>query len=77
MLDLAGGTTIYLAYGATNLRKSYQGLAAVVKLKFHLDSYSRCMFAFCNRTDAGHAGTPEKTGNQNSAFVLTSTQNIK
>lgn len=49
MLDLAGGTTVYLACGATDLRKSYHGLAAIVKLKFQLDPYSRCMFAFCNR----------------------------
>ena len=49
MLDLAGGTTVYLACGATDLRKSYNGLAAVIKLKFQLDPYSRCMFAFCNR----------------------------
>lgn len=49
MLDLAGGTTVYLACGATDLRKSYHGLAAIIKLKFKLDPYSRCMFAFCNR----------------------------
>ena len=48
MLDLAGGTTVYLACGATDLRKSYHGLAAIIKLKFKLDPYSRCMFAFCN-----------------------------
>ena len=49
MLDLAGGTTVYLACGVTDLRKSYNGLAAIIKLKFHLDPYSHCMFAFCNR----------------------------
>lgn len=49
MLDLAGGTTVYLGCGTTDLRKSYNGLAAIIKLKFHLDPYSRCMFAFCNR----------------------------
>ena len=49
MLDLAGGTTVYLACGATDLRKSYHGLAVIIKLKFKLDPYSRCMFAFCNR----------------------------
>ena len=37
MLDLAGGTTVYLACGVTDLRKSYNGLAAIIKLKFHLD----------------------------------------
>ena len=49
MLDLAGGTTVYLSCGVTDLRKSYNGLAAIIKLKFHLDPYSRCMFASCNR----------------------------
>ncbi len=49
MFDPAGGTTVYLACGVTDLRKSCQGLAAIIKLKFHLDPYSRCMFAFCNR----------------------------
>lgn len=49
MLDLAGGTTVYLSCGVTDLRKSYNGLAAIIKLKFHLDPYSRCMFAFYNR----------------------------
>ena len=37
MLDLAGGTTVYLACGVTDLRQSYNGLAAIIKLKFHLD----------------------------------------
>lgn len=49
MLELSGTTTVYLAYGATDLRKSYHGLASIIKLKFNLDPYSRCMFAFCNR----------------------------
>ena len=49
MLDFSGSTTVYLACGYTDLRKSYTGLAAIIKLKFHLDPYSRCMFAFCNR----------------------------
>ena len=49
MLDLSETTTAYLACGATDLRKSYHGLATIIKLKFNLDPYSRCMFAFCNR----------------------------
>lgn len=49
MLELSAGTTVYLACGVTDLRKSYNGLAAIIKLKFQLDPYSRCMFAFCNR----------------------------
>ena len=49
MLNFSGNATVYLACGVTDLRKSYTGLAAIIKLKFHLDPYSRCMFAFCNR----------------------------
>ena len=40
MLDFYGSTTVYLACGCTDLRKSYTGLAAIIKLKFHLDPYS-------------------------------------
>lgn len=49
MLSLASGTTVYLACGATDLRKSYNGLSAIIQLRFRLDPYSRCVFAFCNR----------------------------
>lgn len=37
MLELAGSTTVYLACGVTDLRKSYNGLAAIIKLKFQLE----------------------------------------
>lgn len=43
MLNFSGSTTVYLACGCTDLRKSYTGLAAIIKLKFHLDPFSRCM----------------------------------
>lgn len=49
MFDLAGNTTVYLCCGATDLRKSYNGLSAIIKLRFELDPYSRCLFAFCNK----------------------------
>ena len=39
MLDFSGSATVYLACGVTDLRKSYTGLAAIIKLKFHLDPY--------------------------------------
>lgn len=49
MLDFAVGTQVYLATGVTDLRKSFSGLAVIVKLQFRLDPYSKCMFVFCNR----------------------------
>ncbi|PGM47118.1 IS66 family insertion sequence element accessory protein TnpB [Bacillus thuringiensis] len=39
---------VYLAQGATDLRKSIDGLAAIVKEEFELDPFSSCLFIFCN-----------------------------
>lgn len=40
---------VYLAIGVTDLRKSIDGLAALVTESFDLDPFSRSLFAFCNR----------------------------
>jgi transposase len=40
---------VYLATGATDLRKSIDGLAMIVQYQFYLDPFSPCLFAFCNR----------------------------
>jgi transposase len=47
---LMGGSVdrIYLACGSTDLRKSIDGLAALVKEGFQLDPFS-ALFVFCNR----------------------------
>jgi transposase len=49
MLDFADSTQVYISPGITDLRKSFNGLASIVKLQFKLDPYSKCMFVFCNR----------------------------
>lgn len=41
--------TVYLAVGATDLRKSIDGLSILVQECFHLDPFSRSIFVFCNR----------------------------
>ncbi|MBY0600460.1 IS66 family insertion sequence element accessory protein TnpB [Bacillus bingmayongensis] len=41
---------VYLAQGATDLRKSIDGLAAIVNEEFELDLFSSCLFVFCNRS---------------------------
>jgi len=41
--------TVYLACGSTDLRKSIDGLAAIVAQAFRLDPFSPCLFVFCNR----------------------------
>jgi len=40
---------VYLACGATDLRKSIDGLAVIVQEVFALNPFSPCLFAFCNR----------------------------
>ncbi len=41
---------VYLAQGATDLRKSIDGLVAIVNEEFELDLFSSCLFVFCNRS---------------------------
>ena len=40
---------IYLACGATDLRKSVDGLAIIVKQQFNMDPFGNFLFLFCNR----------------------------
>lgn len=49
MLIGAGVQRVYLACGSTDMRKSIDGLAALVSGCFHLDPFSPCLFVFCNR----------------------------
>jgi transposase len=56
MLTLGEGTPVYLACGSTDLRKSIDGLAAIVSPQsdlgtpvFELDLFSSSLFVFCNR----------------------------
>lgn len=44
------GKRIYLACGATDMRKAINGLSAVVKLRFRFDSLEKALFVFCNRS---------------------------
>lgn len=49
---LIGGTgvdRVYLACGSTDLRKSIDGLAALVSQTFRLDPFAPALFVFCNR----------------------------
>lgn len=45
-----GGTPVYLAIGATDMRKSVDGLALTVSESFKLDPFSKALFVFCNRS---------------------------
>ncbi|WP_374986401.1 IS66 family insertion sequence element accessory protein TnpB [Alicyclobacillus sp. SP_1] len=41
--------SVYLAPGSTDLRKSIDGLAVLVKEVFELAPFAPCLFVFCNR----------------------------
>lgn len=49
MLTLPGGVRLYLATEPTDMRKSYDGLCAIVQHRFHRDPFEGDMFAFFNR----------------------------
>ena len=40
---------VYLAWGHTDMRKSINGLAAIVEMSFGHDPFDGTMFVFCNR----------------------------
>lgn len=47
--DISQAEKIYLACGYTDMRKSIDGLAAVVQQNFRLDPFSNSLFLFCGR----------------------------
>jgi len=49
MLNLSG-KRVYLACGHTDMRKSINGLAAIVEGSFKLDPFDGALFVFCNRS---------------------------
>ena len=49
MISEISTNQVYLACGSTDLRKSIDGLAVLVKEAFNLDPFSQCLFVFCNR----------------------------
>ena len=49
MLSAGDNPNVYLAPGFTDMRKSIDGLAAMVNLSFGQDLFSNSLFVFCNR----------------------------
>jgi transposase len=49
MMPVGPATRIYLATGATDLRKSFEGLSDVVRHQFQEDPLSGHLFVFANR----------------------------
>ena len=47
--DITVAENIYIACGYTDMRKSIDGLAAVVQQHFRLDPFSKSLFLFCGK----------------------------
>jgi transposase len=49
MIGLPAGTKVWLACGVTDMRKGFDGLAALVQLTLHEDPFSGQLFVFRGR----------------------------
>lgn len=49
MIALPAGTKVWLACGVTDMRKGFDGLAALVQLSLHEDPFSGQLFVFRGR----------------------------
>ena len=49
MLSSVDSPRVHLACGATDMRKSIDGLAAIVTHTFELNPFDTSLFVFCNR----------------------------
>lgn len=50
MIKIDAETKIYLACGATDMRKSINGLCQIVESTFKLSPYENVCFVFCNKS---------------------------
>lgn len=49
MLNVQDNIPVFLACGDTDMRKSINGLVAIVENSFLLDPFEKALFVFCNR----------------------------
>jgi len=49
MLNIDKVEILYLAIGATDMRKPIDGLSTIVVQQYKLSIYSKAIFTFCNR----------------------------
>jgi transposase len=49
MMETETAVHVYLAPGATDMRKSIDGLAAIVSASFELNPFSHAWFVFCGK----------------------------
>lgn len=50
MLNINASTQVFVACGATDLRKSIDGLSTIVQDEFEMNPFSEQLFVFCNQS---------------------------
>ena len=55
--DITVAENIYIACGYTDMRKSIDGLAAIVQQQFQLDPFSNTLFLFLRKKQEPHEGS--------------------
>ena len=48
--DLSGVAKIYVVTGATDMRRSIDGLMAIIRDTYQMDPYTNAVFLFCGRS---------------------------
>ena len=51
--DFQKAQKIYIACGYTDMRKSIDGLSALIEGQFHLNPFDHALFLFCGRKNRG------------------------
>ena len=47
--DISGVNKIYIITGRTDMRKSFDGLMAIIRDSYNLDPYANALYLFCGR----------------------------
>ena len=47
--DISGITNIYCVTGVTDMRRSIDGLMAIIRDTYQMDPYARALYLFCGR----------------------------
>ena len=59
--DISGVSKIFLITGRTDMRKSFDGLMAIIRNIYQLDPYANAVYLFCGR-DSRKIKDAEKAG---------------
>ena len=60
--DLSGVSKIFVITGRTDMRKSFDGLMAIIRDTYELDPYANAVYLFCGSSRKGLTETAGSSG---------------